>query len=165
VKVVERSTPTILLPIDLCDGARRTKSTPLLSTGRACSRCGRLSRGSSSHRRICWSTRNVSKRQQFRSRRLSRETPNLPASLPPPFSQGFRGTHWCERSMNVIPATVLPITRVILCVPTTSLCPGLAPAQPIEGRSDLCVRCRVCRRCRLGRRPRNESERTERARL
>ncbi len=34
------------------------------------------------------------------------------------------------------PATVLPITRVILCVPTTSLCPGLAPAQPIEGRSD-----------------------------
>jgi len=101
VKVVERSTPTILLPIDLCDGARRTKSTPLLSTGRACSRCGRLSRGSSSHRSICWSTRNVSKRQQFRSRRLSRETPNLPASLPPPFSQRFRGTHWCERSMNV----------------------------------------------------------------
>ena len=64
-----------------------------------------------------------------------------------------------------LPATVLPITRVILCVPTTSLCPGLAPAQPIEGRSDLCVRCWVCRRCRLGRRPRNESERTERARL
>ena len=61
-----------------------------------------------------------------------------------------------------LPATVLPITRVILCVPTTSLCPGLAPAQPIEGRSDLCVRCRVCR---LGRRPWNESERTERARL
>jgi ribonuclease HII len=28
-----------------------------------------------------------------------------------------------------LPATVLPITRVILCVRTTSLCPGLAPAQ------------------------------------
>jgi ribonuclease HII len=36
VKVVERSTPMILLPIDLCGGARRRKSTPLISTGRAC---------------------------------------------------------------------------------------------------------------------------------
>jgi len=35
VKVVERSTPMILLPIDLCGGARRRKSTPLISTGRA----------------------------------------------------------------------------------------------------------------------------------